>query len=235
MISVVIVEDEVADRDALAACLERYGKETGEEFNIVYFPDAVSLLDNYGAVYDIIFMDIVLPKLNGMAAAKKLREIDKNVTLIFVTNMVNFAVRGYEVNALDFIVKPIVYDSFLMKMDKAVEAVRSKTGAHAVIHTEGSLKIVYAADIRYIEVMRNSVVYHTTGGDYKMRGSMKDAESIFSGDDFVRCNVCYLVNLRFVREVNGDEVNVGGDVLHISRAKRRHFLEKLTDYWGRRA
>ena len=113
-------------------------------------------------------MDIVLPKLNGMAAAKKLREIDKNVTLIFVTNMVNFAVRGYEVNALDFIVKPVAYDSFLMKMDKAIEAVESKTGAHAVIHTEGSLKIVYAADIRYIEVMRNSVEYHTTGWDYKM-------------------------------------------------------------------
>lgn len=233
MISIAIVEDEKEAQDALVGCIEKYGKENGEEFSIVRFDTATDLLKNYNSAYDIIFMDIVLPGMNGMTAAKKLRETDKDVTLIFVTNMVNFAVRGYEVNALDFIVKPVVYDPFSMKMDKAVDVVRSRTSAKVTIHANGMLKVIYASDISYIEVMRNSVTYHTTQGDFKVRSSMKDVESAFAGSSFVRCNVCYLVNLRYVTQVCGDCVTVGGDELHISRAKRKQFLEALTDYLGR--
>lgn len=233
MLSIAIVEDEEAARNALEACIKKYGEERGEEFSVVHFETASALLRNYTSSYDIVFMDIILPGLNGIAASKKLRELDKDVTLIFVTNMVNFAVRGYEVGALDFIVKPVVYDSFLMKMDRAIAVVRGRSGPKVTIHVDGMIKIVSASDICYIEVMRNSIIYHTQEGAYKVRGSMKETESMLPSDVFVRCNVCYLVNLRYVREVSGDKVTVGRDVLHISRAKRKHFLEALTDYLGR--
>ena len=120
-----------------------------------------------------------------------------------------------------------------MKMDKAVDVVRSRTSAKVTIHANGMLKVIYASDISYIEVMRNSVTYHTTQGDFKVRSSMKDVESAFAGSSFVRCNVCYLVHLRYVTQVCADCVTVGGDELHISRAKRKQFLEALTDYLGR--
>ena len=233
MLSIAIIEDETAAAEMLISFINRYGKENGEEYGIVRYETAVAFLDNYKPVYDIVFMDIVLPKLNGMEAARKLREIDKSVTLIFVTNMVNFAVKGYEVGALDFIVKPIVYDLFLMKMDKAVDVVKNRNCPNIVIQYDGAIKVMPLSDITYIEVIRNTIIYHTTQGIYRLRSSMKEVENILSNENFVRCNVCYLVNLRYVKEVKGDTVTVDKDHLHISRARKKQFMEALTDYLGR--
>lgn len=127
MVNVAIVEDEDAAAAILSNCLDKYAsaKREGVEFSVCRYHDAVSFLENYRSRFDIVFMDIQLPDLDGMEAAKKLRRLDSSVTLIFVTNMANFAVRGYEVDALDFIVKPVEYFSFALKLDRALERLKS--------------------------------------------------------------------------------------------------------------
>ncbi|MBQ1490419.1 MAG: response regulator, partial [Blautia sp.] len=105
-IRIAIVEDEEAPRLALLTCLERFGKEKGLALSLSTFSDALSLLDHYEPIYDLIFMDIQLPYLNGMDAARRLRAMDQSVLLVFVTNLTQYAIAGYEVAALDYILKP---------------------------------------------------------------------------------------------------------------------------------
>ena len=89
---VCVVEDNKEHRDRLVAFIEKYGKERGKEFNISVYGDALSFLDEFYGNFDIIFMDIELPYRNGMDVVKQVREKDKKVIVIFVTNMAQYAV-----------------------------------------------------------------------------------------------------------------------------------------------
>ena len=106
MINVAIVEDEKQAADRLCSLFCRYERERGEKFRVVVFSDPVTFLANYSPDYELIMMDIDMPDLNGMDAVRKLREADREVMVIFVTNLAQYAVKGYEVDAFDFIVKP---------------------------------------------------------------------------------------------------------------------------------
>ncbi len=233
MFNFAIVEDEKAAASALKGFVETYCEENKIRANIVCFDSAAGLLKNYKPVFDVIFMDIMLPNLNGMDAAKRLRELDNRVVLIFVTNMANFAVKGYEVDALDFIIKPVVYDSFAMKMRKAVSVARREKGIDIKIQIDGSIKILPAAKIRYIEVNKHNLIYHSEDGIFHSRGTISALEKRLAEENFVRCNVCYLVNLKYVTGVNGDNLTIAGQNLKISRARKKEFLQGLTNYLGK--
>ena len=120
--TVAIVEDSDDEFDAVKAQLDRFASESEKyAFECVRFRDAVSFLQSYKPMYDIVFMDIGLPGINGFEATRKLREIDDTVLLMFITNMSKFAVNGYEVGAFDFVVKPIKYASMRLKLLRAME------------------------------------------------------------------------------------------------------------------
>ena len=112
MINVAIVDDDEKVADMLRSYLERFSKENDIEFQAESFGCAVDFLSAFTDRYDIVFLDIELPDMNGIDAARKMREIDGTVALIFVTNMRQYAINGYEVNADDFIVKPVPYFDF---------------------------------------------------------------------------------------------------------------------------
>ena len=112
MIRVAIVEDEDIAARQLEQCLQQYESGHDIRFSSCRFRDALEFLEQYQPLYDLIFMDIGMPGLDGMEAAVRLRAMDSVTPLIFVTSMVQYAVRGYEVDALDFVVKPVRYPTF---------------------------------------------------------------------------------------------------------------------------
>ncbi len=118
---VCVVEDNREHSDRLVAFLGKYSRERGKEFNVSVYGDALSFLGEFCGNFDLIFMDIELPYRNGMDVVKQIREKDKKVIVVFVTNMAQYAVKGYEVDAFDFIVKPIHYSAFAIKLDRALE------------------------------------------------------------------------------------------------------------------
>lgn len=233
MLRLAIVEDEDVAAARLTDFIKRYCKAHDINYNIERFSSAVDLLKNYRPVYDIIFMDIILPYLNGIEAAKELRTYDDAVTLVFVTNMANLAVKGYEVEALDFVIKPVEYDSFAMKLDRAINAVRRRRSVDVPIQVDRTVKLMSAAKIYYIEVSRHYLVYHTEEGEIKARGTLDALEKQLASENFVRCNACYLVNMKYITEVSGENLVVSGDVLKISRAKKKTFMQTLTNFLGK--
>ena len=102
MIRIAIVEDDRHDREALKKCLNRYEKENQVKFSVTEFQDGEDIVTDYTASYDLIILDIEMAFLNGMKAAEKIRELDTNVIIIFITNMPQYAIQGYKCAGLYF-------------------------------------------------------------------------------------------------------------------------------------
>ena len=233
MIRTAIVEDEDSAAKVLTDCLNKYTEETGTVFSVERFVNAESFLEGYKDKYDIVFMDIEMEQMDGMTAARKLRGIDKAVTLIFVTNMAQFAINGYEVDALDFIVKPVRYYDFVFRIKKAIGRLSSDERKCISVNTAGGgfAKLI-VSEIKYVEIMKHSIVYHCESGDYETYGTLKGVEAMLGGEAFARCNSCYLVNLKYVNSVKEYTVDVAGEKLKISQPKKKEFMRALNNYIG---
>ena len=128
MTNIAIVEDEKEERDRIRGYIDRFCKERAVSCHVDVFSDGSSFLASYAGGYDLVFMDIELGDENGFDAATKLRSMDEDVIIIFVTNLARYAVKGYEISALDFIVKPMTYETFVLKMNRVIEKLKLSDG-----------------------------------------------------------------------------------------------------------
>lgn len=230
---VVIVEDDFNEANKLTAALQRYGEEMGIEFEILHYTDAETFLKKYNQERpSIVFFDIELATINGMDAARMLRERDSSVVIIFVTKMVQFAQKGYEVNALDFLIKPIIYDDFHMKMIRAVNVAKTNEVKTILVPADSGFFRVPSDKIVFVEVMGHNIRYQLTDGVVEARGSLSAAEEKLAGHGFLRCNNCYLVNSRYIESVRGYDLYIGGHVLKISHPRRKEFIKQLMDLYA---
>lgn len=232
MKTIAIVEDDESEYLSIRNLLDKFAEESRGKykFECMLFRDAVSFLQNYKPVYDIIFMDIGLPGMNGFDAAKKLREIDHAVLLIFVTNMSQFAVFGYEVGAFDFVVKPVRYGALRLKLLRALQNLETRCDKKLSVLSPEGMRVISVSTVKYVEVMNHDLVYHTTYGDVKSYGSLKKVEAMLPPKEFARCNSCYLVNLKFVMGVKNYTAIVAGEEIAISHAKKKDFLNAIAEY-----
>lgn len=231
---IAIIEDDKEYSSFLQNCLDRYGSEKGFSFSTQVFTKAESFLDSYKKAYDIVFMDVDLGKgfLNGMEAARKLRNIDDTVVLIFITNMPQFAPEGYSVDALDYCLKPINYSNLSVKLDRAMKVLSNRSGQPVKIKDKEGTRIVSSNDILYIDVMGHDLMFHTTDGVIDSYGGLREREEELSGCNFARCSASVLVNLSYVTGLYGDEIAVGGERIKIGRSKKKAFMEQLNMYLG---
>lgn len=233
MIHIVIAEDERKYVERLKMYLDRMQNECEERFKITVFSNGMDLLDAYSPDFDIILLDIMMPHLDGMKTAQHIRERDKDVVLIFITNMANYAIHGYEVNALDFIVKPVEYFPFALKMKRALEAVKAKQDHYLFLPMDGEKRKVAAKDISYIEIYNHNLSAHTRYGIIEFYGTLSAMEKELKDCYFVRCHAGYLVNLHHVDSYRDDFCVVDGNRIPISRPKKKAFLHALAEYIGK--
>ena len=236
MYHIVLVEDEQAARDVLAAHVERYAAERGEELDLTWFPTAQEFMA-CTRTFDLVLLDIQMPGLSGMEAAELLRAYDEATPIIFVTDLAQYAVRGYEVDALDFMVKPVSYSSFSMRMDRAMRVLRQNGAERLVLDVHGGPLIVPARSLVYVELKGHDLVYHLDDGTQaQQRGSMRQAEEELGGGSFLRVSSGVLVNMAHVQAVQGDALLMSdGARLYFSRPRRKEALETLARYLGSRA
>lgn len=232
MLQIAIVEDSEDASNLLCEHLKQYQSCVDEQFNITHFPNAVAFLEPYRG-FDLVFMDIELPHMDGMEGARRLRAMDTQAKLIFVTNMAQYAAKGYEVEALDFIVKPVSYPEFAFKMKRAMNAIRVSRKRELVIAQPSGIVRISSNELLYVEVQGHSLTYHTPGQDIRARGTMGSAEEQLAPWDFLRCNNCYLVNPRHIDWVRGYTVQVGDEKLQISHPRRKKFMESLSQWYGK--
>ncbi|MBO4989935.1 MAG: response regulator transcription factor [Clostridia bacterium] len=234
MIRIAIVEDEDEAEFALKKNLKEWAEKRNVSFDTIRFSSAEDFLEKYTPAYDVVFMDIELGGMDGMRAAKKLREFDENVVLIFVTNMKKYVVHGYEVGALNYIVKPINFFSFAMTMDRCLRSLERRASDTVHIKLSNGMKAVQSSDILYIDVMKHDLTFHLLGETVQSYGSLTEWERKLAPYHFVRGNASALINLRRIKMVVDDRVYIGDMVLYLSRSKKKEFLAKMMEYYGER-
>ena len=229
VINIAVVEDNEEEAQVLTDCLRQYAEQDHLQFQITHFANAVLLLDSYKANYDLIFMDIKLPRMSGMEAARQLRQLDRSVTLVFVTNMMQYAIEGYAVEAFDYIMKPVNYHAFHLKLKRILAHVGGKCEERIVIRAEGETVGLRFREIQYIEVEGHYLKWYLRDKVYRSLGPLKSL-----GQQLPECycpiSRWCVVNMQYVRSVVGDDVLMEGQKLRIGRAYKQNFLRAYAEF-----
>lgn len=233
MIRIAIVDDDKNTEEMIGKYIERYADSCGKKIETMSFSDGDEFVETYNLEYDIILMDVQMKFMDGITASKLIRERDPDVVIVFITNMAQYAVRGYEVNALDYVIKPIEYFSFSEKLSRAIGQTKKKEKNYIIISVNRGLKKLDVSQICYIESYGHKLIFHMTSKEYTTHSiTMKELEEKLEKYHFYRCNKGYLVNLEYVEGIKDNYAVIGGEKILISRLKKNAFLEALTNFVG---
>lgn len=225
MYRIAIIEDQQTHAERLQSFLSRYAQEKQLQISCDWWNAAEVFLENYKHQYDIVFMDIRLPGMDGMKAAYKLREMDHTVLLVFLTSLAQYAVEGYTVEALDYMIKPITYDALRLKLPRILRRCSAEE-QEIIIESGGSTVKLKPGELQFVEIYDHHIQYMTQSGILRAYGTLKEVEAALP-PGFFRVNNQTIVNLRYVTSVENDDVKVDARSFSLSRRRRKEFLEAL--------
>ena len=229
--NIAIVDDELEVRDTLVEYVSRFAKGTGVKMDTITFCSGDELLAEYKHIYDIIIFDIDMPGTNGIDSAKKIREMDKNVTIIFITNVAQYAINGYEVDAVDYIIKPVNYNEFSMKFYRTVAKAAQKSDNVILVDTIEGHRKIRVSSIYYVEVQAHYIYIHTDKRNYKARGNMREWEELLRPYNFIRVYKSYLVNMNYIEEIQGNDIIIAGNSVPLGRGYKTSFMQAYMKYF----
>ena len=230
MVRVALVEDDAADRQRLHEYLQQYERDSGERFRVTLFADGDEITEDYRADYDIILLDIEMTFVDGMTAAERIRQKDQEVVIIFITNMPQYVMKGYTVDALDYVLKPVSYYAFSQRIDRALARMKKRTKAYLTVPIHGGVQKVDLSELKYIEVQDHDLLYHLRRETIQTKGVLSEVEEQLREQPFFRCGKSYLINLEYVDRIQNNDVIIEETRIPISRQKRKALMDALNTY-----
>lgn len=229
---IAIVENEDKDIQTYKDFLIHYQNDEKEKIDFTIFRSGVDILSDYNEQkkgFDAIFMDIDMPFINGLTTSEKIREKDKDVILIFVTNLAHYAIQGYKVQAMDFLLKPLQYNDFKLELQKIKRNTKSNEKNSLWIPQKGATIKVLFKDIIYIDIFRHDIVLHTEDNEYKFRGTLSSVENDLNQGTFQRVNNYTIVNLAYVSKIKKESIELqDGSSIPFSRNRKKPFMDAFT-------
>jgi DNA-binding LytR/AlgR family response regulator len=235
MIRIAIVEDDESTQKIITEYINKFGNEKNYEFSVNIFSNGQDFINNCAAQFDLVFMDIEMPKMSGLTAARQLRKLDNDAVLIFITNLAQYAINGYEVDALGYILKPIKYFTFAHNLEKAVALIKRKEGKYIIFKVDGEFKKVHANNIVYLEAFGHEITCHTILEDLRITNTLNEMEKQLTSPPFhfLRAHRSILVNPIHVKEVTANSIIVNGNVeLPLSKGQRKSVLSAIMKNFG---
>ena len=229
---IALVDDSVNDRKELRRLLEQYADGKQELLELKEYEDGEDFVRDYRPDYDLIILDIEMAYMNGMEAARTIRRMDEQVPLIFVTNMPQYAIEGYKVRAMDYLLKPVSFFAMSETVSRALSLRRSSVKHYITVAVAGGMKKIDTSRIRYVEVRDHDLIYHMQNGELSTRGSIQEAARQLEGDTFFQCSRWYLVNLAYVDHYQNGDIRIGTDIVRVSRGRKKDFLDALNRYFN---
>lgn len=231
MYKIAVVEDEEKQVQKIKKYLHQYEKENMVDFDLTFFSDGDEIVEKYDCSYDLILMDIMMQFMDGMTAAEEIRKKDETVMIIFTTNMVNFAIKGYQVGAFDYILKPITYFQLEKSISRALKKLNKEdTTTYINIGSNSNTQRLALKEILYIESYAHYLTFYTIRGEFTVYMRLKDVEDALEGKKFFRISKSIIVNFRYVDGVVQGFCVIGKNKLPVSRSKKKEFMEQLTYY-----
>ncbi len=215
---IAVTDNSPADRAYLISLLTQWSSARQIPTTPEQFPSAEAFLFTYAEDknWDILLLDIMMGKMNGMTLAKTVRETNSAVQIIFITGFPDFMAEGYEVSAIHYLMKPVSEEKLFSALDKAA-ANLAKAEKRLPVTYDRQTDLVPLSQITYVESQRQYVLIHTAGTTYKMKCSLTEIESHLD-EYFIKCQRSFIVNLRRVKRINPDCVTLTtGESVPISR------------------
>lgn len=218
--TVWICDDEPQQADFLQRLTADWAKRRAFKLHITQYHSAEELLFAYDADkrVDILLLDIELPGISGMELARRVRQSDRQLQIVFVSGYSDYLADGYEVEALHYLLKPVSAQKLDAVLDRALERLDAR-GRSLLVESDEGLCRLPLSEIRWLEVMGNYVTIHA-GRDYTLRKPLKDLEPLLD-ESFFRTGRSFLVNLRFVKEVTRTQVTLT-DASIVPLSRRRY-------------
>lgn len=230
---IAVVDDSREDAQRIVMYLEQFQQEGSLDFQTKVFYASVDFLEEYHGEYDVIFLDIEMPGSNGLEVAREIRSRDQSVGIIFITSLAQYAIEGYEVQAIDFMVKPVGYCNFSMKLEKAFRFIENHREQDILLSNKEGIFRIRVSNILYIEKDRDYLCFHTNQECSRTRGSMKDIKEKKDILPFSECTSGCLINLNYVRRVGKDcVVLTSGQELPLSRRLKKEFSREYIEFMG---
>lgn len=233
---IAVVDDEPVAVRLLNQQLDRYSQEHGIDLQVTSFTDGMELVSSYRPEWDVILLDVEMPVLDGIEAARQIRALDGNVIIIFLTNFAQYAVDSYSVGALDYVLKPVNYSMLSAKLQRVLLLLAQQSDRSIIIRNADGHHRLSLRDVYYIEILNHTLFYHTAQGILSATGSLtiKALEEELRSDGFARCSQGHLVNLRCADAIEKDTVRLtNGERLPISRNRKTAFLQIFLSFWGK--
>lgn len=234
MLRIGICDDESRARDALRLMLEKILRN--HEDKIIYdFSSGEGVtkwLQSHPGEIDLLFLDVEMGQLSGMDAAKRIREYDTDLMIVFVTGYTDFVFDGYEVSALDYIVKPAQKEKLLQVIYRAKEVLKNRRPqTYIVQNTEGVYRIT-KEEILYFYSEKRLVNLVTSKKEYSFYGKLDEveeqlAEPVQKNDEFIRIHQRYLIRAGAVHKLEQNKVEIGGQLLPISRSYKQQAVMSI--------
>lgn len=243
MIEITIIDDDIDSIIKLEEAIKKYFSNLKYQININKYSSPEDFL-NANITSDIYFLDVEMPKINGIELAHEIRKKEKNTIIFFCTNYTQFAINGYEVNALGYLVKPISDYSISKNLNHALDFLNEKEKKEKEkiqIHSYQGILVIPLVDIIYIEVKKHNLYFHLTPSssfkdkDIKIRGTMDSLEKALNKSNFVKTGNSFLVNLEHVVSIKCNNVILNDKSnLILSRKFKKDFLEAMTEYLNKK-
>ena len=231
-ISIAVVEDSIDDLNNCLSLLDKYSKEKHVEFDVQTFESGDAFLMRFKSQFDFIILDINLSAMNGIDVARSVRTKDEEVIIMFATNLAKYATNGYEVDAIDFALKPLTYASFYLRLERVMKKLNKKSDSFLVVPSDGGFNKINVSDVLYVEVISHDIIFHMmSGNNITTSGTLKKYDEKLKDLWFIRCNSCYLVNAHKIKRVEKLDIQlVNDEVIAISHPKKKSFMESFKKY-----
>ena len=230
MLNLVICDDERTLRNDLRKVLETELELCGETFKIAEFDCGESLVRALNdSVFDIIFLDIEMKDLDGVATAREIRKRTSAPEIIFVTSYPDFVFQGYEVQALNYILKPYQKEKIISVLHTALERLGRDSEKYYMVESRGQTLRLPLSQTKYFFSDRRSVNAVTTEETHTFYGKLSDLETELP-ENFVRIHNRYLVNLKYVQSIQGNSVQMAEEELPVSRSCKQDLAIAFAKY-----
>lgn len=228
---ILSVGNNEVDNDDLSSCLTKFAERFQIKFELTSIKTGISFLSSYKKRYDLIFISIELPDINGIQATRELRKIDQDTFLILLSNVSHYALDGYELGASDYILKPIKYQNFERKLSRILKKIILKNDESILINLGNKKKVININEIKYVEIMSHDIMIHLDKEIVKTTGVLTKFEKTLNNPKFKRCSACALINLSYIDEIKGNDIKlITGEIIRIGRTKKKEFIKELNAY-----
>lgn len=236
-----ICDDEKRIRDIIAESV----KEVSEKIEIEFYADAKGIL-SASFDCDILFLDIQMPGIDGMGAARMLRSSGKKTVIVFVTALEDQVFNAFDVGAFNYIVKPFTKAKIIEVLNKAVKQAedqrlvetaiseQKEAGRTITVKSGGTNTRVILSEVQYAEIYDRRIILHMeSSNDIEYYGRISDLENI-AGKDFFRVHRAYLVNLGAVKSYDSKFVHMSDADIPVARGKYQELIRAYMSYHTRR-